>query len=156
MSPKSLRETRAAKEIPVLPKITAENLLRVCLFRPYLRGEGPAFVLTMWATDKTDGRGQTWIAYRLTQVPIRDPGATCRILPTVIFQAADFCGSPMNADDSDETVAGLMGFLTLRPSDTDAEYFEAYTAKQLAFRDMYAEDLRAVRTKGRTGKSEEG
>jgi hypothetical protein len=47
----------------------------------------------------------------------------------------------MNADDSDETVRGLMGFLTLRPGDTDDEYFENYTKAQRRYCDMHAEDL---------------
>jgi hypothetical protein len=123
----------------MLPEITAENLLRVCLFRPYLKGRGPAFVLTMWATNETGNRGQTRIAYCLTQVT---PDAR-RDEPLMLnlFEGQDFCGSPMHADDSDETVECLIGFLTLRPGDTDSEYFDKYTPEQAAFCDAYAEDL---------------
>jgi hypothetical protein len=51
----------------------------------------------------------------------------------IIFEGEDFAGSPMDADDSDETVAALLTFLTLRRGDTDAEYFESYTPEQLAW-----------------------
>ncbi len=121
------------------------DLLRTVLFRPYRRGMGPAFVLTMWATPRTDDRGQTVIGYRLTQVTPR----SCVSYETlsfsesshVLFEGEDFCGSPMYRDDSDETVEGLMGFLTLRPGDTDDEYIEKYTDVQRAFCDMHAEYL---------------
>jgi hypothetical protein len=62
------------------------DILRTVLFRPYRRGMGPAFVLTMWATPRTDNRGQTVIGYRLTCVPQSEPGATSWILPRVIFE----------------------------------------------------------------------
>ena len=34
-----------------------------------------------------------------------------------------------------------MGFLTLRPGDTDPEYFENYTQEQKEFADQHAEAL---------------
>lgn len=78
--------------------------------------------LTMYATRKSDWRGQTTIGYRFHA---KDG--------SVLFEGEDFNGSPMNADDSDATVRALLGFLTLRPGDTDREYFDAYTPEQLAF-----------------------
>jgi hypothetical protein len=38
-------------------------------------------------------------------------------------------------------VRALMGFLTLRPGDTDDEYFDRYTPDQLAFADEHGEFL---------------
>lgn len=108
--------------------------LRTCRFRPYAHGAGPAFTLTMHATDRTDSRGCTYIGYELVE---RAPGEE----PVVLFQGEDFCGSPMHADDSNETVASLMSFLTLRPGDTDADYFAEYTADQRAYCDEHAEAL---------------
>lgn len=78
--------------------------------------------LTTWATERVDRRGQTVIGYRL----VSPEGV-------VLFEGEDFCGSPMNADDSDATLRALLGFLTLRPGDTDREYFENYTPAQRAF-----------------------
>jgi hypothetical protein len=37
----------------------------------------------------------------------------------------------LHADDSLETVASLLTFLTLRPGDTDADYFAGYTPAQM-------------------------
>ena len=74
------------------------------------------FILEVSATNRTDWRGQTVLGYELTD---RD-GET-------VFEGEDFAGSPMQADDSDDTLRALLGFLTLRPGDTDSEYFEAYT-----------------------------
>lgn len=51
----------------------------------------------------------------------------------VLFEGDDFRPSPLHADDSDETLRALLGFLLLRPDDTDREYFEGYTPAQLAF-----------------------
>lgn len=111
---------------------TSDKLRRVTL-RPYRTGHGPYFVLNMWATGGRDWRGQTTIAYRLAQHD--------RVGRRVLFEAADFHGSPMDADDSDATVAALLGFLTLRPGDTDREYFDDYTEEQRAFADTHAEAL---------------
>lgn len=86
-------------------------------------------------SGELDDRGVTRIAYRLT---MREPGAKASV---VIFDAKDYCGSPMHADDSDQNVEGLMAFLTLRPGDTDDEYFESYTPEQHAFAEQHAESL---------------
>jgi hypothetical protein len=58
-----------------------------------------------------------------------------------LFEGEDFYASPLHADDSDEAVRALLGFLTLRPGDTDAEYFEGYTPEQLAFSEEHAEGV---------------
>jgi hypothetical protein len=88
------------------------------------------YTLETWTTGKYDRRGQSEIAYRLTH-----PSGW------VIFDARDFHGSPLHADDSDETMRALIGFLTLRPGDTDAEYFAGYTARQLEWAEAEAEYL---------------
>jgi hypothetical protein len=111
--------------------------LRRVILRPYLKGAGPVFTLETFATARSDWRGQTKIAYRLLQ---RDPGSR---RPRIIFEGSDFSGSPMHADDSDATIASLLGFLTLRPGDTDRDYFEAYTPEQLEFCEQHAETLSA-------------
>lgn len=109
--------------------------IRTVRFAPYRRGMGPTFTLTMSDAGTTDARGVTTIAYKLT---MREPGARKSI---VLFDAADYHGSPLHADDSDANVEGLMGFLTLRPGDTDDEYFESYTAEQRAYCEQHAESL---------------
>ncbi len=48
-----------------------------------------------------------------------------------IFEGDDFGPSPLHADDSLDTVAALLGFLTCKPGDTDREYFASYTPLQL-------------------------
>lgn len=50
-----------------------------------------------------------------------------------IFIGEDFGASPCYAIDSDDTLRCLLGFLTLKPGDTDAEYFAEYTEEQHAF-----------------------
>ena len=77
------------------------------------------FTLLMWDTHSRDWRGQTRIGYELW-----DRGA-------LVFTGEDFSGSPMHADDSDATVASLLSFLSLKPGDTDREYFDSYTPAQL-------------------------
>lgn len=111
-----------------------KDVIRQCRFSPYRKGLGlPTFTLTVWATDRCDPRGQTYLGYKLVQ------HETCR--HTVLFAAEDYAPSPQYAIDSDSSVAGLMGFLTLRPGDTDAEYFESYTPAQLEYCEQHAEAL---------------
>lgn len=85
--------------------------------------DGRTFDLQMWDSGRTDWRGQTVIAYRFGVVGEDDP----------IFEGADFAGSPLTADDSDSCLATLLTFLTLRPGDTDRDYFDAYTPRQVAW-----------------------
>ena len=79
---------------------------------------------------RCDRRGQSFIEYQL----LGPDGAA-------IFEGSDFAGSPLHADDSDQTLRALLGFLTLRLGDTDREYFSEYTPEQIAFRDGPAEYL---------------
>ena len=74
--------------------------------------------LRTWDTGRT-ARGRTCIGYQLTDADGR-----------VIFTGDDFRPSPCHAD---ATLRALLGFLTLRPGDTDADYFADYTPAQLAF-----------------------
>lgn len=98
--------------------------MRRVIFEPYRKG--PSFTLTMW--EAVGG-----VRYRLTQ----REGHKRRVL----FEGSDFECSPRHAIDSDEAVRVLMNFLTLRPGDTDWEYFENYTDSQREFCDQRAEDL---------------
>lgn len=85
--------------------------------------------LELFNTATTDWLGQTRLAYEFWDGE------------TLVFSGSDFCGSPLHSDDSDETVAALLGFLSLRPGDTDREYFDRYTAEQLAWARAHGEEL---------------
>ncbi len=94
------------------------------------------YVLVLWDTHRTDSCGKSIIGYAFYE-----PSGNGKLLPTPLFEGEDFAASPMNAIDSDDTVRGLLGFLTLRPGDTDREYFESYTPEQMAFAEGPAEEL---------------
>jgi hypothetical protein len=108
------------------------EIIRRCRFAPYRKGYGPLFTLTIWDTYRADARGQSYLGYCL------------RAGGRVLFTGSDFAGSPMHADDSDATVAAVMSFLTLRPGDTDPDYFRGYGPEQLAFCSDHAESLSAA------------
>lgn len=60
----------------------------------------------------------------------------------IIFQGRDFFPSPLIAIDSVQTIYALLSFLTLRPGDTDKEYFQDYTPIQLDWcNSLECEDL---------------
>jgi len=86
--------------------------------------------LETWDTYRTDRLGKSVLAYRFT-----GPDGE------VIFEGADFCCSPLCAIDSDDCLRALLGFLTLQPGDTDEDYFDAYTDRQLEFAEGDAEYL---------------
>lgn len=77
--------------------------------------------LQTWDTGKLSA-GRSAIGYEL-----RDSANA------PIFHGADFKPSPLRADDSDAALRALLTFLTLRPGDTDPEYFADYTERQQAF-----------------------
>lgn len=51
----------------------------------------------------------------------------------LLFEGTDFRPSPMFDEVSREAAVGLLAFLTLRPGDTDDEYFEKYSEEQMAW-----------------------
>jgi hypothetical protein len=127
------------------------ELVREVTFTPYAPGQGPAFKLELYSGDF--GRfptGQERMGYRLTQI---DAGPGCglglpcgpqcerRHMPLVLFEATDFGRAPGNTEDGNATVESIMSFLTLRPGDTDEDYFKDYTPEQLAFAEQHAETL---------------
>jgi hypothetical protein len=107
------------------------NYMRRVILSPYRKGAGPRFRLTLIDFTWRDGRDR--ISYRFEEL-----GATG---PETIFEGDDFGASPLHSLDGDDTVASLLTFLTLRKGDTDSEYFDGYTARQLEFRDEHAEAL---------------
>ena len=117
---------------------TADQLLRTCRFSPYRKGMGPTFRLQTWDTYQTRG-GKSMLGYRLTMIlqtaTMPAPGFY------VLFEGEDFGCSPMHAIDSDAAIEGIMSFLTLRPGDTDSEYFAEYTPAQLDYCSQHAEAL---------------
>lgn len=59
----------------------------------------------------------------------------------IIFSGDDF-GVPVSIPvDSDQAVRNLLGFLSLRPGDTDSEHFDSYTQRQVEWAEQYGEDL---------------
>lgn len=118
--------------------IDPERIIRRCRFAPYITiapsgQEMPTFHLTIWDTYRTDRLGKSILGYRLTSY--------LKGKHTLLFQDTDFACSPCVAIDSDNCIASLMGFLTLRPGDTDKEYFANYTPEQLEYCQQHAESL---------------
>lgn len=111
------------------------DVLRRVWFRPYRAGMGPKFYLETWDTWRTDSQGRVLIGYELWMYP------GDRKARVSLFQGEDFGCSPMHAIDSDACISGIMSFLTLRPGDTDAEYFAEYTELQRAYCRDHAEYL---------------
>lgn len=122
--------------------MTTHDTLRVIRFRPYLKGQGPVFRLKTWDTGRTGLGDKSLLGYRLSIGETKDQNVLGNpAVWTVLFEGEDFGCSPMHAIDSDETIAAIMGFLTLRPGDTDAEYFDDYTDQQREYCDQHAEAL---------------
>ncbi len=113
-------------------KTTDERHIRCVRFSPYMRGAGPRFTLHLWDT-RTMMENKCRLAYRLS---MHEHGKSI-----VLFEGGDYGCSPLHAIDSDEACAGIMGFLTLRPGDTDAEYFDDYSPAQMEYAEQHAEAL---------------
>lgn len=114
-----------------------KELIRTVRFTPYRKGCGPTFTLRLYDIGGTRPNGQARIAYDL-----RMHGLAPRVT-TLLFEGDDFGCSPLDAIDSDGCVRSLMTFLTLRPGDTDEEYFADYTDAQHDYCARYAETLGA-------------
>lgn len=101
------------------------------VFEPHIPGGGPVFVLTTWLIGRGE-YGRYKLAYRLSM-------SSSNGSDVVLFEGEDY--SCAVAPDSNEAVEGLMGFLTLKPGDTDEDYFAKYTPEQLDYCRRYAEAL---------------
>lgn len=106
-------------------KTNLGELIRRSWLHPYRKGMGPTFRLEVFDTWKTDDFGKSILGYRLT----RHEKGKSRIL----FEGKDFHASPAHSIDSDHVLRDLLGFLTLAPGDTDADYFANYTKEQTEF-----------------------
>jgi hypothetical protein len=82
--------------------------------------EADGYRLELFDTYQTR-HGKSILAYRF-----HDEGR-------LFFEGSDYGCSPMHSIDGDESVAGLLCFLSLRPGDTDDEWFEGYTPEQMGF-----------------------
>jgi hypothetical protein len=124
-----------------------KEIIRRVRFKPYRKGQGPIFTLTVWDTGQRWRDTAKWLlGYRLTMkemVPASTLASLAdqKAIRTILFEGEDFGCSPMHAIDSDEAVEGIMAFLTIRPGDTDSEYFEGYTQEQLDYCSQHAEAL---------------
>lgn len=85
------------------------------------------YTLMIWDTHRIDGLGKSTLGYCFSKGD------------DVIFEGEDFSASPMHAIDSDDVIRSLMCFLTLRPGDTDRDYFNNYTSRQWEFVNSDAE-----------------
>jgi len=94
----------------------------------YLGSTG--YRLQTYDTNRTGDYGKLILGYRFMA-----PDSN------ILFEGEDFGCSPMHAIDSDESLRDLLGFLTLRPGDTDENYFESYSPTQMAFAEGDAGDL---------------
>lgn len=96
-----------------------------------------SFRLDLWDTSRSDSDGKSILRYALYD-------DTQPFGKGIVFEGEDFHCSPLHAIDSDATVASILSFLSLQDGDTDAEYFDSYSADQLAWRDARAEDLQLI------------
>ena len=106
-----------------VPELNDPRVLR------YVAVEG--YRLLTWDTGGRMQTGQYRIGYAFYAPNATEP----------LFCGDDFGCSPMDAIDSDACLRGLLGFLTLRPGDTDREYFDGYSEAQMAFAQGDAEYL---------------
>lgn len=103
----------------------------------HVRLAGTPYTLIVWDTYRTEpGRfPREILGYALAKDGEADP----------IFCAEDYFAPAIKSRgrsiDGDHTLRDLLGFLTLRPGDTDEEYFASYTPRQIAFAADEAEAL---------------
>lgn len=100
-------------------------------------GTRGTYTLTLTTTDKPMGNsGSIFTKYAVEYSLVREDE------PEPIFAGDDFGPSPMHDPEGQFNAGELLGYLTLQLGDTDREYFNKYTPRQVEFRDSgEAEDL---------------
>lgn len=95
-----------------------------------LDAPGGNYILETWDGGPPSPFGKRYIGFRFY-----NPQGT------VIFGTPEGSAplklSPLHSIDSDESLRALLGFLTVKPGDTDREYFDNYTEEQMAFARSY-------------------
>lgn len=89
----------------------------------------------------TDDDGREVLRYVLHDHVWRDKAGQ---LGRKLFKGGDFRPAPSLAIDSDEAIGALLGFLSLGEGDTDSEYFDNYTDRQIAWRDSERREALAI------------
>lgn len=90
-----------------------------------------SFRLELSDTGRIEG-GKPRLAYRFFDA---------RMGEEPVFCGEDFFASPLNAIDSDTTVAALLTFLSLQPADLGSEYFVGLSRRQMKWIESYADEL---------------
>jgi hypothetical protein len=91
------------------------------------------FRLDIWDTGERPGGGEAELAYRLC---VAEGGRWI-----LVFAGEGFC-APIDAElGSDATLAAIVGLCALRPGEAEPDYFDRYTARQLAFAEAHGEAL---------------
>lgn len=80
------------------------------------------YTITLKETDWHMATGQIRTAYQLIAPDNR-----------AIFSGDDLGCAPSDKPESKANAIALLAFLTLKPGDTDADYFEKYTPEQLTW-----------------------
>lgn len=80
------------------------------------------YTLTMEESGRVDRYNHIMIRYSFTSPQ-----------GEIIFSGDDFGASPLHEPTGSESAKSLLCFLTLRKGDTDEEYFNSYTPRQLEF-----------------------
>lgn len=113
---------------PLLEAAWAEHHVGSWTYEGGTLDDPTTYRLDCWWSGKTDGP-RAVVAYVL------------RANNTTIFSGEDYKPSPMYGPDSTGAIADLLGFLSCKPGDTDAEFFANYTREQLAFAEAHGEEL---------------
>ena len=98
------------------------------LIRVWMAGD---FRLELFDTGRVDD-GKPRLGYRFFD---------SRMGEEPVFEGEDIRASPVDAIDSDSTVAGILTFLAFEPIDVGWEYFEGYSERQMEWVESYAEEL---------------
>jgi hypothetical protein len=111
--------------------------MRKVVLRPYRAGSGqPRWELFLIDSRYADGRDR--VTYRFDEISAAG-------VREIVAEGDDFGPSPQHAVDSDDAVAALLSFLTLREHDTDQETFERLVAtpRHRQFSEQHAEAVSA-------------
>ena len=111
--------------------------VRTLRLNPYRKGYGPSFTLELWDLNEHDSAGRFAVGYKLTE---KQPNQK---RSRVLFECKDPACAVFvhSAVDSDETAGSVLGWLTLKPGDTDPDWFAGYTPDQMDFAQTDAEAL---------------
>lgn len=124
--------------------LTMNNSKPGVIFRlRYALSDGTRLYIQAEHTGRYESRGTSIITIQAIHTGLRPLIDGWNKFRCILWKSGEtWCSpSPLHEDDSDAVKALVTSLVSIKPGDTDSDYFAHHTPEQLAFCERYGEEL---------------